>query len=351
MIKQILIGAVALCASLVGFSQEQNTRTRIQELVNNKDSIAVNKELEILSQGTNEDDLNVLMSFYRIKGNQAKADSTKTIAKTRFPKGAIAYNEAVGVFSRMQNYDEKKAFSGEIITNFSDNDLTYLYGLLADEAAKNADCITLKDAYNRIKDTPLGLNMTARIAESIMSSSHNEACLEEVFLDMKTQLNHHLAKQLIDETAPAMQLQDLQGNVVSLASLRGKTVILDFWATWCGPCVQSFPGMQKAVDHFDNDPDVVFLFINTSERTNEDRTATIKKFISDKNLSFTVLLDKKNPETNKYTASDDFGITGLPTKIIIDKNGRIRLRIIGSNGATAFITEEMKMIVDLVNKN
>src|SRR5690606_41666590 len=78
--------------------------------------------------------------------------------------------------------------------------------------------------------------------------------------------------------APGFSLKDLDGKEVSLEDLKGKVVVLDFWATWCAPCIKSFPAMQMAVDKYKEDPEVAFLFINTWERQ-EDPAAAVKQFM------------------------------------------------------------------------
>jgi thiol-disulfide isomerase/thioredoxin len=113
-------------------------------------------------------------------------------------------------------------------------------------------------------------------------------------------------------------LKNLEGKDVKLSDYKGKVVVLDFWATWCGPCKASFPSMQELVTKYKG-KDVEFLFVNTWERGKEN-SETVKKvgtFINDKKYSFNVVFDFDDTITAKYK------VGGIPTKILIDKKGII----------------------------
>ena len=145
----------------------------------------------------------------------------------------------------------------------------------------------------------------------------------------------------IDEPAPDFSLFDLAGNSISLRGLRGKTIILDFWATWCRPCIASFPGMQTAVDKFKNDDSVEFLFINTWER-GDDVKKQVADFIEQKGYSFHVLLDSDNKVVEAY------GVEGIPTKFVIDKRGKIRFKSVGFGGDAERMVEELSLMIEMI---
>ncbi|MBF4470035.1 TlpA family protein disulfide reductase [Flavobacterium sp. HJJ] len=112
-------------------------------------------------------------------------------------------------------------------------------------------------------------------------------------------------------------LKNLEGKVINLSDLKGKVVVLDFWATWCGPCKASFPAMQELVTKY-KDKNVEFLFVNTWEKGKENETTEkVTNFINDKKYSFNVVFDYDDAITAKYK------IEGIPTKILIDKNGSV----------------------------
>ena len=169
--------------------------------------------------------------------------------------------------------------------------------------------------------------------------------LEDFFTKLNAEgiqkLKDELAKKLLDKPAPDFTLEDLEGNTVSLSDLKGKTIILDFWATWCGPCIRSFPGMQKAVDKFKDDDSVKFLFINTWER-GEGVKEKVAKFIKEKEVTFQVLMDSENKVVEAY------GVEGIPTKFVVDKEGKIRFKSVGFGGDDDKLVDELSLMIEMV---
>ncbi len=135
------------------------------------------------------------------------------------------------------------------------------------------------------------------------------------------ELKVSVAKQMIDRPAPALNsFVDLKGKPVDPASLRGKVVLIDFWATWCVPCMQEMPFVQKLYDGFKDNPDVVFMIINTGAKNTLQDAQNWK---GNKTYSFPVYY---NTDTN---ISEKFGFNIIPATYVIDKNGRIRFANIG----------------------
>lgn len=130
------------------------------------------------------------------------------------------------------------------------------------------------------------------------------------------------APQLLQEVdgqpaAPDFVLPDLDGNQVRLSDFLGKVVIVNFWATWCPPCRQEIPSMQRAWNRM-KDEGVMMLALHVGG--NEDKIWT---FLNDFNVEFPVLIDAKSK------VSKGWQMFGLPTTYIIDPGGRIVLRAIG----------------------
>jgi peroxiredoxin len=117
--------------------------------------------------------------------------------------------------------------------------------------------------------------------------------------------------------APDFELVDTDGKLHRLSDYRGKTVILNFWATWCPPCREEIPSMNRAWQQLRHE-DVVMLAVNMGE--DED---TIFVFTADYPAEFPLLLDRDGAVIAEWP------VKGLPTTYIIAPDGRIAYRAIG----------------------
>ncbi len=125
------------------------------------------------------------------------------------------------------------------------------------------------------------------------------------------------ASEMAGKQAEDFTLEDLKGQQVSLKSLRGKVVLLNFWASWCGPCRVEMPNLEKLHREF-KDKDLVVLGINTEEAENA------RKFFKSSGFSFTTLLDEQQQVAASYH------ITAIPQVFIIGRDGKIVAHYIGA---------------------
>lgn len=153
-------------------------------------------------------------------------------------------------------------------------------------------------------------------------------------------LKKELRKKMLDTLAPGFSLQDLDGKRVNLSDFRGKVVVLDFWATWCVPCIASFPAMKKMVEKH---PEVVFLFIATQEKE-ENALSRVKTFISKGKYPFHVLMDEPLPGRKGFRVVGAYKARGIPAKVVIDGKGRQRFLSTGFSTDTELINELEAMI-------
>ncbi len=157
--------------------------------------------------------------------------------------------------------------------------------------------------------------------------------------DKGKELKEKVQNLLINKNMPDFELLDQHGKKVRLSAQKGKIVVLDFWASWCAPCKGAFPGMKLAVDHFKNDPNVVFYFINTQERK-PDMKEYVTNYMKENGYPFTVLLDTDSK------ASKAAGVGPIPHKMVVGPNGKLRFSEVGYMGSTSELADE---IIEMVN--
>lgn len=118
--------------------------------------------------------------------------------------------------------------------------------------------------------------------------------------------------------APAFEMPDMDGKKHTLQDFAGKVVVLNFWATWCPPCREEMPSMERARQALKDDP-VELVAVNVGEDVD-----TIFTFTADYPVEFLILLDQD------AKVIEDYPVTGLPTTYVIDPQGRIVYRAVGS---------------------
>jgi len=141
----------------------------------------------------------------------------------------------------------------------------------------------------------------------------------------------------LNEPAPDFSLKATDGRTVRLSSFKGKVVILNFWATWCGPCNLELPHLQEFYDKHKEHKDVALLTISTDENR-----ALVEPFLRRKGYSFPVLYDDglRTP----------FKVRGIPTTFIIDPSGRIRVRMVGFNPNEPLVPYLEKLVNEFMNQ-
>ncbi|EEL86816.1 thiol:disulfide interchange protein [Bacillus cereus] len=125
----------------------------------------------------------------------------------------------------------------------------------------------------------------------------------------------------IGKSAPDFELTKLDGAKVKLSDLKGKKVILNFWATWCGPCQQEMPDMEAFYkEHKEN---VEILAINYTPSEKGGGEEKVRNFAKEKGITFPILLDKNIDVTTAYK------VITIPTSYFIDTKGVIQDKFIG----------------------
>jgi len=132
--------------------------------------------------------------------------------------------------------------------------------------------------------------------------------------------------------APDFTVSSIDGRTIKLSSLKGKVVLIDFWATWCGPCVYEIPGFIKLYDKY-NEKGLEIIGLSVDR----DRKAVVD-FVKKRGVNYTVAFADGEIQENYG------GIRGIPTTFFVDREGRIAKHVVGARGEAFFENEIIKLL-------
>ena len=141
----------------------------------------------------------------------------------------------------------------------------------------------------------------------------------------------------IDFDSNVLQFSDLENNIFTLQNFKGKNLFINYWATWCNPCLAEMPYMAELYENYKDEEDIIFLYLS------REKLETIKNYIpKDESL-------QQLPIYKSITDDEFFATSGIPTTFIINSDGEVIVKDLGS----AFWNDEsvFKLIDNLIGKN
>lgn len=138
------------------------------------------------------------------------------------------------------------------------------------------------------------------------------------------------------DKAPDFTLSDISGGQVSLSSLRGKVVMLEFWATWCPPCKEAVPELKAIHERY---KERGFVLLGVSVDKGADSKTAVSAYVKSHSITYPVLFDDNN-------TNGTYSVTSIPTSFIIDKAGRIVNKRLGFiPGSTDNLSKEIEALL------
>jgi len=140
-----------------------------------------------------------------------------------------------------------------------------------------------------------------------------------VYLITEQGIKKHATVAEVGSYAPDIELVDIaSGRRLSSSELRGKVLFINFWATWCGPCQEEAPSIERLFRHFLDNQEFIMLTILF-----KDDPQNAINYLKQNGFNFPVMIDRDGKAANAY------GLTGVPETYIVDKKGILREKVIG----------------------
>ena len=176
-------------------------------------------------------------------------------------------------------------------------------------------------------------NIKEKTDDSTVGQSETEVATEESSKEEKTEEGSGSDEQTA--TAPDFKFLNMDGEEVHLSDFFGKPVVLNFWATWCGPCQMEMPYFDTAYKKYSED--INFLFIDLTDGS-RDTVESAKAFVDEKGFSFPIGFD------TEYDGAYTYAVSSIPMTFFIDKDGVIQAYQIGTIDE-GVLNEQLELLV------
>ena len=277
-----------------------------------------------------------------INNNVEQQLSERIFSHVSLCKAAGAYDEGLEYIGHLS--DQKRYASAEL------NEI-HLYLL---DQLKQTDKIkpVLEASVKNMAVTPL---MFDRL-KTIYLAEHNGSIKDyDKYLaslnssDAVDAMRIHVMENMVKHPLIPFSLENAEGKMVNSSDWKDKIVVIDFWATWCRPCIMAFPGMQMLIDKYAKDPSVAVYMIGTMQFGDYKKKSV--DFVKSQGFRFNLLHDAigENGEQNKVFRSliPLFQSSGIPRKIIV-KNGEVRYSSEGYSGSPSQLMDELSMAIEII---
>ena len=258
--------------------------------------------------------------FERLRGSDHRISYLWTVRLYTTEVGATPVQIYLSINKKHPVVDRWKTVLNEILVVFENelihtpdsgvfNIIAYIHEAMGNIAAAQAVFKNVQPMYEK----RLAENPNDRTALTSLANIHDKLGNTDLAHEYRVKANPTLAwkGQVLPEFSPVV---DLNGKPVSLADYRGKLVLLDFWATWCGPCITELPNIKEV---YENYHDKGFEIIGISLDTDE---AALRTFIKENQLPWRQVFDGERWET---PLAQQYGVRSIPAQFLIDREGTV----------------------------